>query len=263
METGALDSQAFNPQAFIDGPAWPGVSILCTTRQGGVSSHPYTSFNLGDHVGDEAQAVTANRGRLLRRVPAAPAWLNQVHGTHVVDAAEILQGSVPQADASFTTQPGRVLAILTADCLPVVIAAADASVVAVAHAGWRGLAAGVLEQTVQAMKSRGAKSLRAWIGPGIGPSAFEVGDEVRAVFVASHARCAAAFVANGKHDARGAPKWLADLPALAALRLELADVASIEQSGLCTVQDADRFFSYRRDGCTGRFATLAWIGDDR
>ena len=251
---------------FIAGPAWPGVRSLVTTRRGGTSTGVYASLNLGDHVGDDAETVHANRVLLSSCLPGGPLWLQQVHGVDVVDAdsrdRSVLE--VPCGDAAVTRQPGQVLAIMTADCLPVVIAAEDASVLAVAHAGWRGLAAGVLEQTVARMQVDAGVALRAWIGPAIGPRAFEVGDEVRAAFVADDARAQDAFVLLGDGGRAAATdparrKWLADLPALAARRLQRSGVETVQQSGLCTVEHPELFFSYRRDGQTGRFATLAWI----
>ncbi|VCU70298.1 Laccase domain protein YfiH [Pigmentiphaga humi] len=237
------------------GPAWPGVRLFATTRAGGVSSGVYRSLNLGMHVGDDPAAVAENRRRLRAQLPAEPYWLEQVHGTRVADAD---REAVPApADAAVTRVPGRVLAIMTADCLPVVIAAEDGGVLGAAHAGWRGLAAGVLEATVAAMASSAA--LRAWIGPAIGPAAFEVGDEVRAAFAAVSEPPPGAFVPSGACDGSGAPKWLADLPALAEQRLRAAGVRSVVRSGLCTVAGNDRFYSYRKEGQTGRFATLCWL----
>jgi len=240
-----------------EGPAWPGLRIFATTRAGGVSRAPYASLNLGAHVGDAAEAVAENRARLRTLLPSEPLWLEQVHGTRVADADT--EAAPAPADAAVTRTPGRVLAIMTADCLPVVIAAPGAGVLAVAHAGWRGLAAGVLENAVAAMAVRPGTELRAWIGPAIGPAAFEVGDEVRAAFARVAAPPADAFIATGGRDAAGAPKWLADLPALAEQRLRAAGVATVVRSGLCTVAGNDRFYSYRKEGVTGRFATVAWL----
>ncbi|HEX8964143.1 MAG TPA: peptidoglycan editing factor PgeF [Rhodocyclaceae bacterium] len=231
-------------------PAPPAVRALSTTRRGGFSTGPYASFNLGDHVGDDPQAVEANRRLLDRQMSAAPRWLRQVHGIRCIDAAA--GDGVPEADASFSRSPGRACAILTADCLPVLLCDEAGSVVAAAHAGWRGLAAGVLEATVEAMAAPG-KSLLAWLGPAIGPRAFEVGDEVRAAFIADDPRAAEAF------DARGPGKWLADLHALARLRLARLGVERIYADTSCTCSDGERFFSYRRDGTTGRTATAIWL----
>ena len=240
-----------------DGPDWPGVRIFATTRAGGVSRPPYASLNLGAHVGDAPEAVAENRARLRAMLPSSPLWLDQVHGTRVADADR--EQDPGPADAAVTRTRGKVLAVMTADCLPVVIAAPDAGVLAVAHAGWRGLAAGVLENAVAAMGAVPAGMLRAWIGPAIGPAAFEVGDEVRAAFGLGQTPPDGAFAPAGTFDAAGKPKWLADLPALAEQRLRACGVGMVVRSGLCTVAGNDRFYSYRKEGATGRFATLAWL----
>lgn len=294
------NGQLGNPMRAGDfaGPSWPGLHIFTTGRDGGVSQSPYDTFNVGAHVGDAADAVATNRLALRRRLPGEPLWLEQVHGvavvdadagtfnaaegcSHVTDATHATQSThaagstdtrssdtgkcVPTADAAFTRIPGRVLAIMTADCLPVIIAATDGSIVGAAHAGWRGLAAGVLEALLTAMRQAApdAPAWRAWIGPAIGPNAFEVGDEVRMAFVAPpdgaiapDAAAAAQSAFSPRADAPG--KWLADLPRLAEQRLYRAGVAAVEQSGACTVTDRARFFSYRRDGQCGRMVTLAW-----
>ena len=234
-------------------PDWPapaGVRALATTRRGGVSAAPWGSLNLGDHVGDDPTAVVANRALLRRELPAEPLWLAQVHGTLCVDASLAAPGT--QADASFTRQRGVVCAVLTADCLPVLICDERASVVAGAHAGWRGLASGVIEATVAAMGEPCA-SLMAWLGPAIGPQAFEVGGEVRESFVASDPAAAAAF------QARAEGKWLCDIYGLARLRLQALGILRIAGDDRCTVGEAERFFSYRRDGVTGRMASLVWL----
>jgi hypothetical protein len=234
-------------------PAWPaslGVRALATKRAGGVSRAPWHSFNLGDHVGDDPLAVAANRALLRRELPAEPLWLAQVHGTRCVDAALAAPGTV--ADASFTRQRGVVCAVLTADCLPVLLCDERGGVVAVAHAGWRGLAAGVIEATVAAMGEAGARLL-AWLGPAIGPRAFEVGGEVRDIFIGHDARASAAFVAAGND------KWRCDIALLARQRLAALDIRRVASADFCTVSDADRFFSYRRDGVTGRMASLIWM----
>ena len=243
-------------------PAPPGVRALATTRRGGVSGAPWDSFNLGAHVGDDPQAVAANRALLRRELPAEPVWLTQVHGTRCVDAATATPGI--EADASFTRRRGVVCAVLTADCLPVLLCDDNASVVGIAHAGWRGLAAGVIEATVAAMGEPGER-LMAWLGPAIGPQAFEVGGEVRELFVANDAQAASAFApaANGK--------WLCDIHQLARQRLHALGIdgprrgVPVTQSGRitsadsCTLRDAENFFSYRRDGATGRMASLIWL----
>ena len=235
-------------------PDWhlpPGVQALVSTREGGASLPPWASFNLGSHVGDDARAVAANRARLCAAIGAQPVWLEQVHGCAVADADGAV--GVPEADAAVARIPGRACAVMTADCLPVLFCDDEGGVVAAAHAGWRGLAAGVLERTVERMGVAPGR-VRAWLGPAIGPAAFEVGDEVRAAFVAADAGAAAAFVAGAAPG-----KWLADLFMLAHRRLEAAGVRRIDGGGVCTVADPTHFYSYRRDGTTGRFASLIWL----
>ena len=237
-------------------PDWPAPARVCsliTTRLGGVSVNPYASLNLGDHVGDDPLAVAANRRRLNCRLPAPPFWLNQVHGTAVVDAAiSAASTQIPTADAAFTHQAGIVCGVMTADCLPVLLCDRSGTVVAAAHAGWRGLQAGILERTVAAMGLPGTRLL-AYLGPAIGPQAFEVGAEVRSAFVDRSDDAAAAFQ---PHD-HG--KWLADLYLLARQRMSAKGLAQIYGGDCCTVTDAERFFSYRRDGQTGRMASLIWL----
>jgi hypothetical protein len=235
-----------------DWPAPPNVRALVTTRRGGLSRPPFADFNLADHVGDDPAAVAENRRRLRAHLPAEPRWLRQVHGARCVDAALIAPGC--EADASFTRRPGVVCAVLTADCLPVLFADRDGTVVAAAHAGWRGLAAGVLEATVQAI-GVAPERLLAWLGPAIGAASFEVGAEVHAAFTAHDAAAASAFRAqrNGK--------WLCDLYRLAHLRLSALGLCRIASAEFDTAQDAERFFSYRRDGVTGRIASLIWLAD--
>lgn len=235
---------------FPDWPAPRGVRALSTTRGGGFSAAPWQGFNLGDHVGDDPQAVARNRARLRRELPAEPVWLKQVHGTRCVDAALAEPGT--EADASFTRERGVVCAVLVADCLPVLLCDDEASVVGVAHAGWRGLAAGVVEATVGAMALPGER-LMAWLGPAIGPQAFEVGNEVRERFMDVDAAAAAAFVA-----APGG-KWLCDIALLARQRLSALGIRRIAGADSCSVADATRYFSYRRDGVTGRMASLVWL----
>lgn len=251
----------------------PGVRSFVTTRRGGAGAGPHESLNLGVKAGDDPAVVAENRRRLRAALPGEPFWLSQVHGARVLDAdahqdelptdaAGTLEGVPPlpasrEADASFTAAPGRVLAIMVADCLPVVMADLDGRVLGAAHAGWRGLAGGVLENTLAGMRARhpGARGWQAWIGPGIGPRAFEVGDDVREAFAGLGAEALAAFVPYP-----GRPgKWLADLPSLAELRLRRAGVAHIGRAGLCTVENPELFFSYRRDGVTGRMALCAWL----
>jgi YfiH family protein len=244
-------------------PDWPdlpaGVRALTTLRAGGASCAPYDDgiggggLNLGVHVGDSAAAVDKNRDLLQTVLPARPAWLTQVHGTRVVDAADI--ATPEDADASIATGAGAVCAVLTADCLPVLLCDAAGHVVGAAHAGWRGLLNGVLENTVLAMQAEGAGRITAWLGPAIGPQRFEVGPEVHAAFVARDARHDAAF----KPLTATPGKYLADIYALARLVLTESGVGRISGGGFCTVSDAARFYSYRRDGVTGRFASLIWI----
>ena len=231
-----------------DAPA--NVRALCTTRAGGGSGGPWAGFNLGDHVGDAPAAVAVNRAALCKLLPAEPAWLKQVHGTRCVDAATVAAGSI--ADAAFTRTPGVVCAVLTADCLPVLLCDEAATVVAIAHAGWRGLAGGVIEAAVAAMDRPGVELL-AWLGPAIGPAAFEVGDEVRAAFVAHDDQAAAAFARND------AGKWQCDLYLLARQRLAALGVCRVTGADFCTASDAARFYSYRRDGVTGRMASCIWL----
>jgi YfiH family protein len=231
-----------------DAPA--NVKALQTTRIGGVSAAPWHSLNLGDHVGDDPEAVAENRRRLRQLLPAEPVWLKQVHKTRCIDAADPDAGN--EADAAFTRTPGVVCAVLTADCLPVLLCDAAGTVVAAAHAGWRGLAGGVIESAVRAMGVPG-ENLMAWFGPAIGHDHFEVGDEVRASFIAHDPAAAAAF----RPHASG--KWLCDIYALARQRLSALGVRRVAGGDFCTVKDAERFYSYRRDGVTGRMASLIWI----
>lgn len=234
-------------------PGWPAparVRALITTRSGGVSVGPYASLNLGEHVGDDPLAVAENRRRLVRHLPAEPFWLSQVHGTRVLRA----EGAAPGAegDAAFTREKDVVCAVMTADCLPVLLCDAAGSVVGVAHAGWRGLAGGVAQATVAAMGVP-PDSLLAYLGPAIGPGAFEVGDDVRAAFLHQTAEAARGFVPHG------AGKWLADLYELARQCLRQAGVGKVFGGGYCTVAEPQRFFSYRRDKTTGRMAALIWL----
>lgn len=239
-------------------PTAPGVHAFTTLRRGlGVSPAPFDDFNLGVRSGDEPATVEENR-RLLARyaeLPAAPHWLRQVHGHGVVLLdAEAGAGSEPEADAAVTRTPGVVLAILTADCLPVVFAARDGTEVAVAHAGWRGLAGGVLESTLAAMRTPPDR-LQAWLGPAAGPQRYEVGVDVYDAFVAQDWSAGHAFTSTRPHH------WNVDLYALARQRLQRAGVVlhAIHGGDLCTISDPQRFFSHRRDQRTGRMATLAWI----
>lgn len=235
-------------------PDWPApanVRALSTTRSGGCSPAPYDAFNLGGHVGDEPALVAANRAALRAELPDEPCWLNQVHGTAVVDVAEY--AGVPDADAAVSRVPGKVCAVMTADCLPVLLCDRAGTVIAAAHAGWRGLVDGVIEATVQKMAVPPSEVL-AWLGPAIGPQAFEVGDEVRAAFMAVDPAADAAFRPGARPG-----KWLADIYLLARQRLARLGVTAVYGGDACTVTEKDRFFSYRRDGRTGRMASLIWL----
>ena len=233
-----------------DWPAPPGVRALITTRAGGVSRGAYAGLNLGLNSGDEAAAVARNRAALRQWLPAEPLWLRQVHGTSVVEADSV-EGS-PEADAAIARRPRRVCAVLSADCLPLLLCDEAGSIVAAVHAGWRGLCSGVIEQTLRAM-DRPPQALLAYLGPAIGPAAYEVGAEVREAFLAADAQSEEAF-------APGRPgKFHADLYALARRRLARSGVSRIYGGGYCTYTERERFYSYRRDGATGRMASLIWI----
>ncbi len=236
-----------------DWPAPPRVRALSTTRAGGVSRGPYASLNLGDHVGDSPSAVASNRHRLVSAcaLPATPCWLRQVHGTVVADLRSAPPR--PQADAAWSNRPGQICAILTADCLPVLLCDRAGSVVAAAHAGWRGLAAGVLEKTVERLPVARAQ-LMAWLGPAIAQAAFEVGSEVRAAFVAQDAGAGECFTQAGTPG-----KYRADLYGLARRQLNALGVTAVYGGDACTHADAARFFSHRRDGVCGRQASLVWL----
>ncbi len=237
-------------------PDWPAparVRAASTTRIGGGSAGPFAALNLAQHVGDDPAVVAANR-RWLRdhlHLPAEPRWMDQVHGTL---ACELPPAAGCTADAAWTTQPGEVCVVMTADCLPVLFCDTAGSCVGVAHAGWRGLADGVLESLVRALPAR-PHDLLAWMGPAIGPDAFEVGPEVRERFVAGDAAADAHFAAG-----RSPEKVQADLFGLARLRLRRLGVDRVYGGGVCTYSDPQRFFSYRRDGRCGRMATLVWLG---
>lgn len=235
-----------------DWPAPPQVRTLQTTRNGGESLPPYHTLNLGDHVGDDVLRVARNRAKLSALLPGEPAWLKQEHGIVVVDAGTV--AGVPCADASIARRAGAVCVVMTADCLPVLLCDDAGTVVGAAHAGWRGLCDGVIEATVQAMAVP-PSTLMAWLGPAIGAPAFEVGDEVRSAFVARDAEARGAFVAND----RG--KWQADIYRLARLRLARLGVRAVYGGDACTYRDESRFFSYRRDGATGRMGSFIWLSE--
>lgn len=236
-------------------PDWPvaaAVRAVTTTRQGGVSQGCYASMNPADHVDDDPEAVMTNRQTLQQALglPGQPVWLQQVHGTEVVNAATA--GGSPTADAAYSSQTGVVCAVLTADCLPVLLCDTAGQCVAAIHAGWRGLAAGVIEQAAMAM-GRPGETLLAWLGPAIGPSAYRVGDEVRDTFMAHDQEAGRAFIQGSDGE------WFADLYRLARQRLADCGVTMVCGGGFCSFTDSERFYSYRRDGATGRMATLIWL----
>jgi YfiH family protein len=240
-------------------PEWPApehVKAFTTTRMGGVSEGAYNNFNLADHVGDVPEAVAKNRKRLVEQcgLPAEPFWLKQVHGCTIAETAKDQPGCT--ADGTMATNPGVVCAVLTADCLPLLLTDKQGSEVAAVHAGWRGLAAGIIEQSIARMAAR-PESLLAWMGPAIGAAAFEVGEEVRQAFIGHAAEDSQAF-AKGRTG-----HWWADIYQLTRSRLTRAGVGFIGGGDYCTVSDRDRFFSYRRDGVTGRMASLIWLAECR
>jgi len=234
-------------------PAWPAaphVRSLITTREGGVSGGAHGSFNLGLSAGDDAAAVHANRALLRAHLPQEPKWLRQVHGARAVRADGLTE--IPDADASVARNAGTVCAVMIADCLPVLLCDKRGGVVGIAHAGWRGLSSGVVENTVQAM-GVAPEALIAYLGPAIGPAAFEVGADVRDAFVVADPVASAAFTPQREG------KWLADLFQLARRRLARCGVQQVFGGGLCTYGDPARFYSYRRDKTTGRMAALIWL----
>ena len=240
-------------------PDWPAphnVRAAFTLRSGGVSLAPFDSLNVGVHVGDAPEAVRENRRRVREqlRLPAEPTWIEQVHGTDVaeLDAPGAEQARGGAADAVFTRHPHRVCVVQVADCMPVLLAARDGSCVAAVHAGWRGLAAGVIEAALRRLGTEPAQ-LIAWLGPAIGVRHFEVGSEVRDAFLAHDPGAAVAFSANS----RGC--WQCDLAGLARRRLGAAGITAVSGGQWCTYEDPTRFFSYRRDGQCGRMAALIWL----
>lgn len=237
-------------------PDWPAparVRAIQTTRAGGVSRPPYDSLNLGLHVADQEWCVARNRQQLNRFVPTEPVWLQQTHGTQVVNISAV--SCVPHADAAYTRSRANVCVIMTADCLPVLLCNQQGTVVAAIHAGWRGLCAGVLEAAVDALQVA-PETLMAWLGPAIGPRAFEVGSEVRTAFIAAHAQAEQAFLPHND-------RWLCNIYQLAQQRLMRLGIDDIHGGGVdqqfCTCTESARFFSYRRDGRTGRMATMIWL----
>jgi len=233
-------------------PDWPApsnVHAIQTSRQGGFSDAPFKSLNLAAHVQDHPITVAKNRQLLNQFVPSEPVWLNQVHGINVIDAG--LSACIQDADASFTTQANVVCVTMTADCLPVLLCDKQGTTVAAIHAGWRSLCDGVIERTVRAMGVE-AKDLLAWLGPAIGPDAFEVGSEVRQAFIEKDANATQAFQPHND-------KWLANLYLIATQRLNNVGVKAIYGGGDCTYSSPERYFSFRRDGITGRMATMIWL----
>lgn len=242
-------------------PDWPApgrVRALVTTRSGGVSGGPYATMNLARRGDDDHGALEENRRRLREHLPAAPVWLRQVHGAAVARLdCRSAEREAPEADAAVTAERGVVCAVLVADCLPVLLADRAGTAVGIAHAGWRGLAGGVVEATVAALGALGAdaRELVAWLGPAIGPGAFEVGEDVHAAFCAEDPAAAAWFAPHRPG------KWRADLYGLARRRLAACGVAEVGGGGCCTYTEASRFFSYRREPRSGRMAAAVWLGD--
>lgn len=235
-------------------PDWPApdnIKAFTSTRQQGVSEGTYASFNVAGHVEDQPDHVQQNRAILKEQLnlPSEPLWLEQVHGVNAVDVASTTD--VVQADASFADQPNQVCVVMTADCLPLLICNKQGTKLAAAHAGWRGLKDGVIESTIAALQEN-PDDVLVWLGPAIGPDAFEVGDEVRQQFIDEHAEAAQAFVQNKPGH------WLADIYQLARIRLKQMNIHQIYGGGFCTYTDKERFYSYRRDGATGRMASLIW-----
>ncbi|PWC09258.1 peptidoglycan editing factor PgeF [Brenneria roseae subsp. americana] len=236
-------------------PDWPvpkNVRACSTTRHGGISLPPYDALNLGGHVGDDPEKVMRNRQALMDEaaLPSTPHWLEQVHGTQVIRIDDAPPISVC-GDAAYTNHKGQICAVMTADCLPVLFCSAAGNEVAAAHAGWRGLCGGVLEETLASFQAEPSQ-IMAWLGPAIGPDAFEVGSEVREAFIQHDAMAISAFRPHGE-------KFFADIYQLARLRLHASGVTQIFGGNFCTVSESRNFFSYRRDGVTGRMASLIWL----
>ncbi len=243
-------------------PNWPApanVHALQTNRDGGTSLAPYDSFSLGGHVGDKPIHLAHNRQRLSQYLPSEPVWLNQVHGVNVLNLDEIVAANtdcLPDADASYTSRKNVVCVTMTADCLPILLCDQAGTAVASIHAGWRSLCDGVIEATVAKMPAKSA-DLMAWLGPAIGPNAFEVGFEVREQFIAKDAKSERAFKPQGENQEQ--EKWLADIYKIATQRLNNCGITQIYGGGECTFTDEKRFFSFRRNGVTGRMASLIWL----
>lgn len=234
-------------------PDWPApanVRATVSTRAGGVSQAPFDSLNLGDHVDDDPAAVAENRRRLVAAHGCQPAWLSQVHGIEVVEADP---SRIAVADASWSATPGIACAVLTADCLPALFCDRAGTRVAAAHAGWRGLVGGVLEATLDKL-AVAPEDVLVWLGPAIGPQAFEVGAEVREAFLAQHAETEAAFAPS-----RNEGRYMADIYQLARIRLAARGVTAVYGGDFCTFSDTERFYSYRRSSRTGRLSSLVWL----
>jgi len=237
-----------------DWPAPPRVKALQSTRLGGVSEGHYAGLNLALHVGDDPTSVVANRERLRAHLPSEPRWLKQTHGTQVAVLTPALERASLEADAAYTRHSNVVCAVQTADCLPILLCDREATVVAAEHAGWRSLCAGLIEATLRKL-SMPPDSILAWLGPAIGPTAFEVGGEVYKAFVDAKTEAASAFMVAHPSSR----KYLADLYALARQRLRNAGITAIYGGNFCTYKDEERFYSYRRNGVTGRMASLIWL----
>jgi len=244
-----MSNGTVNDTVLPDWPAPPNVRAFCTSRKGGFSKGPWSSLNLGENCGDDPGDVFRNRERLCEDLPVPPLWLRQVHGTTVVEhPGRSTDGQ--EGDAMVSSRPGQVCAVLTADCLPVFFCSSSGDRVAVAHAGWRGLADGVLEETIKALGEDPA-DLLAWMGPAIGPEVYEVGPELTEAFAGEYP---AGFTSRGD-------RFLLDIYTLAKMKLTAAGVPAVYGGGLCTYSEPGRFFSYRRDGVTGRMASLIWLAD--
>ena len=246
------------PQVFnAEWPAPANIKTLISTRKGGVSKGPFSSLNLGDHVNDNIDDVVANRNLITAFLPAAPTWLSQVHGTNVIELTSSTKiPGTPVADGSFSKESNQVCCVMTADCLPVLLCNEQGTQVAAVHAGWRGLLDGIIEQAIDKFDS--SDQLLAYLGPAIGPNAFEVGNEVQQAFCEQDHKAENAFKFSSNQG-----KWLADIYQLARIRLNNKGVAGIYGGDFCTVRDVEQFFSYRRDGQTGRMASCIWMEQNK
>lgn len=258
-----LSSSLQQPLIYPDWPLPKGVHAAVSTRQGGFSKPPYASLNLGTHVGDDPEVVKKNRHLLNQYLPAEPVWLNQVHGTDIWSGTKLL-GNTPTADGAVSLESNQVLAIMTADCLPILLSDERGRVIGAAHAGWRGLCHGVIDQTLEKMfqliraddRRKFNSSMTVWLGPAIGQAHFEVGSEVRDAFIKSFdskEQTSACFIHSGNEN-----KYLADLHGLASLRLQELGVEQVYGKPHCCFDDEMHFFSYRRENPTGRFSSFIW-----